>query len=254
MIKGRKVLMRIDIITLFPEMFQGPFDTSIIKRARENQKVQINLVNLRDYSLDKHRQVDDYPYGGGKGMVIKPEPVFKAVEDVTVHDNAHVVMLSPQGKLFNQEKAKKLLEKSQIVLICGHYEGVDERIKENLITEEISIGDYVLTGGEIPAMIITDALVRLLPGVLSAGSIEEESFCGGLLEYPQYTRPEEYRGMKVPEILLSGNHEKIRLWRRRHSLIKTLEKRPELIKEADLNKEDSLILKELFKQLKRFDL
>ncbi|PKM83624.1 MAG: tRNA (guanosine(37)-N1)-methyltransferase TrmD [Firmicutes bacterium HGW-Firmicutes-13] len=247
--------MRIDIITLFPEMFEGPFDTSIIKRARENQKVQINLVNLRGYTLDKHRQVDDYPYGGGRGMVIKPEPVFRAVEDtVAQSDSAHVVMLCPQGEPFNQEKAGQLAEKSQIILICGHYEGVDERVKENLIDEEISIGDYVLTGGEIPAMVVTDSVVRLIPGVLSAQSIEEESFYQGLLEYPQYTRPEEFRGLRVPEVLLSGNHGKICSWRRRQSLIKTLEKRPELIKKAVLNKEDKIILAELFKQLKNFDL
>ena len=241
--------MRIDIITLFPEMFQGPFDSSIIKRAREQKRVQLNLVNLRDYSRQKHRQVDDYPYGGGKGMLIKPEPVFEAVEALRSHERekTRVVLLCPKGELFNQGKAKSLAEEGHLILICGHYEGVDQRVKDELVNEEISIGDYVLTGGEIPAMVVTDSVIRLLPGVLSSTeSVEEESFYEPLLEYPQYTRPEAFQGLRVPEILLSGDHEKIRLWRRQQSLLKTLEKRPDLLQKAQLNPEDKKILEEIF--------
>lgn len=241
--------MRIDIITLFPEMFQGPFDSSIIKRARDQNRVQLNLVNLRDYSRQKHRQVDDYPYGGGKGMLIKPEPVFEAVEALRSpeREKTRVILLCPQGELFDQKKAKDLAGEEHLILICGHYEGVDQRVKDELVNEEISIGDYVLTGGEIPAMVITDSLIRLLPGVLSSmESVEEESFYEPLLEYPQYTRPEVFRGFRVPEILLSGDHEKIRLWRRRQSLFKTLQKRPDLLQKAQFNPEDKKILEELF--------
>lgn len=243
----RVMLMRIDVITLFPEMFEGPFNSSILKRAREQGKVQINIINLRDYSQDKHKQVDDYSYGGGKGMVIKPEPVFRAVEAVVKErSKAGVVLLCPQGQLFDQDKAKKMAEINHLVLICGHYEAIDERVKENLIDEQISIGDYVLTGGEIPAMVVTDSVVRLLPGVLSSPeSVEEESFYQGLLEHPHYTRPEDFRGLKVPEILLSGDHEKIRLWRRQQSLARTLNKRPDLLSKTSLNKEDKKIIQEL---------
>lgn len=239
--------MRIDIITLFPEMFKGPFDFSIIKRAREEEKVNINLVNLRDYSKDKHRQVDDYPYGGGKGMVIKPEPVFRAVESLIENrQKTRILLLCPQGNLFNQEKAKELAQEEHLIMLCGHYEGVDERIRENLVDEDISIGDYVLTGGEIPAMVVTDAVVRLIPGVLSSSeSVQEESFYEGLLEYPQYTRPEEFRGIKVPGVLLSGDHGKIKLWRRKQALARTREKRPELLQKIPLGKEDKKILQEL---------
>ena len=236
--------MQIDVITLFPEMFDGPFDSSILKRAREQNKVQVNIINLRDYSLNKHKQVDDYSYGGGKGMVIKPEPVFRAVEAVVKERiKARVVLLCPQGELFNQEKAKKMAQVEQLVLICGHYEGIDERVKESLIDEQLSIGDYVLTGGEIPAMAVTDSVVRLLPGVLSSPeSVEEESFYQGLLEYPHYTRPENFRGLKVPEVLLSGDHEKIRLWRRQQSLVRTINKRPDLLSGVSLTKEDRELL------------
>ncbi|RQD68637.1 MAG: tRNA (guanosine(37)-N1)-methyltransferase TrmD [Tindallia sp. MSAO_Bac2] len=238
--------MRIDIITLFPEMFTGPFDFSIIKRAREEEKVNINLVNLRDYSQDKHRQVDDYPYGGGKGMVIKPEPVFRAVESlVKIRHKTRILLLCPQGHLFDQEKAKELAEEEHLVMICGHYEGIDERIRENLVDEDISIGDYVLTGGEIPAMVVTDAVVRLVPGVLSSSeSVQEESFYEGLLEYPQYTRPEEFRGLKVPGVLLSGDHGRIKRWRRKQALARTREKRPELFQKIPLGEEDKKILQE----------
>ncbi len=241
--------MRIDIITLFPEMFQGPFDSSIIKRAREQERVQLNLVNLRDYSRQKHRQVDDYPYGGGIGMLIKPEPVFEAVEALRSDpgEKSRVVLLCPQGELYNQKKAKDLSREEHLIFICGHYEGIDQRVKDELADEEISIGDYVLTGGEIPAMVVADSIIRLLPGVLSSTeSIEEESFYNFLLEYPQYTRPEVFRGLRVPEILLSGDHEKIRLWRRRQSLLKTLQKRPDLLQKAQLNWEDKKMLEQIF--------
>lgn len=241
--------MRIDIITLFPEMFQGPFDSSIIKRAREQGQVQVNLVNLRDYSRQKHRQVDDYPYGGGTGMLLKPEPVFEAVEALRSgpKKQGRVVLLCPQGELYNQEKARDLSREEHLILICGHYEGIDQRVKDELADEEISIGDYVLTGGEIPAMVLADSVIRLLPGVLSsAESVEEDSFYNNLLEYPQYTRPEVFRELRVPEILLSGDHEKIRLWRRRQSLLKTLQKRPDLLQKARLNREDKKILEKIF--------
>ncbi|MDO9574250.1 MAG: tRNA (guanosine(37)-N1)-methyltransferase TrmD [Candidatus Contubernalis sp.] len=245
--------MRIDIITLFPEMFQGPFDSSIIKRARDQKIAQLNLVNLRDYSRQKHRQVDDYPYGGGKGMLIKPEPVFEAVETLlSQQEKARVILLCPQGEPFDQRKAKDLALMSHLVLICGHYEGVDQRVKDHLVDEEISIGDYVLTGGEIPAMVVTDAVIRLLPGVLSsAKSVQEESFYDHLLEYPQYTRPEVFQDLRVPEILLSGNHENIRLWRRKQALVKTFQKRPDLLQKVSLNDEDKKILQEIFTETNR---
>ncbi|UNC92742.1 tRNA (guanosine(37)-N1)-methyltransferase TrmD [Candidatus Contubernalis alkaliaceticus] len=244
--------MRIDIITLFPEMFQGPFDSSIIKRARDQNRVQLNLVNLRDYSRQKHRQVDDYPYGGGKGMLIKPEPVFEAVESLlSQQEKPRVILLCPQGEPFDQKKAVDLASMSQLILICGHYEGVDQRVKDHLVDEEISIGDYVLTGGEIPAMVITDAVIRLLPGVLSSKeSVQEESFFDHLLEYPQYTRPELFRSLQVPQILLSGNHENIRLWRRKQALVMTFKKRPDLLQKVSLNPEDKEILQELFTETK----
>lgn len=239
--------MRIDIITLFPEMFKGPFDYSIIKRARDEGKVSLNLINLRDFSHDKHRQVDDYPYGGGKGMVIKPEPVFRGVESlIEKREETRVLLLCPQGQLFNQEKAKELAREKHLIMICGHYEGVDERVRENLVDEDISIGDYVLTGGEIPAMVVIDGVVRLIPGVLSsAESVEEESYYEGLLEYPQYTRPEEFRGLKVPQVLLSGDHARIKKWRRRQALVRTFEKRPHLLNKISLREEDKRILEDL---------
>lgn len=238
--------MRIDILTLFPEMFAGPFDSSIIKRAREKGLLDINLVNIRDFTHDKHRIVDDYPFGGGAGMVMKPEPIFEAVEAIsqcTGENKAKVLLLCPQGQAFNQEKAKELAGESHLLLICGHYEGVDERVKEIMVDEEISIGDYVLTGGELPAMMVVDAVSRLIPGVLGEEeSFVRDSFYNGFLEHPHYTRPREFAGINVPEVLLSGDHEKIRRWRRKMSLLRTLKRRPDLLDLEDLSAEDKRLL------------
>ncbi len=245
--------MRIDIFTLFPEMFEGPFKASILKRAISQGLVRINLHNIRDYAHDKHRTTDDYPYGGGAGMVLKPEPVFEAVESVKEEIAAElaeaqtipVILLSPQGKLFSQELALKLAKEKNLMLICGHYEGVDERIREHLTTDEVSIGDYVLTGGELAAMVVVDAVVRLIPGVLGSELSLEDSHRDGLLEYPQYTRPQVFRGWAVPEVLLSGNHQKIAKWRREQSLLRTLKRRPDLLKKAKLTSEEKELLKKL---------
>ena len=245
--------MEFYILTLFPEMFAGPFSSSIIGRARESGILRVELINIRDFSQNKHRTVDDAPYGGGAGMVIQPGPVFRALEHVTAvlgHDPGRVVLLCPQGRPFDQAYAADLAAEESVVLICGHYEGIDERVREALVTDEISIGDYVLTGGELPAMVVVDAVARLVPGVLGeAGSAVEESFSGGLLEYPQYTRPREFGGMGVPEILLSGHHEEIRKWRRRQSLLRTLAARPDLLKRAELTPEDKEILKGVLSDL-----
>jgi len=225
--------MRIDIVTLFPEMFAGPFGESIIKRAVERGLVEIYLHNLRDYGLGRHRQVDDYPYGGGPGMILRVEPLFAAVEEVKARigrEDIPVILLSPQGRLFNQEVAEELAQQPNLILICGHYEGVDERVREHLVTDELSIGDYILTGGELPAMVVVDAVVRLLPGALGAEEgAREDSYAMGLLEYPQYTRPREFRGWTVPEILLSGNHAEIAKWRLEQALKRTRERRPDLL-------------------------
>ena len=235
--------MRIDILTLFPAMFRGPFDESIIKRALERGLVSVFLHNIRDYATDKHHIVDDYPYGGGAGMVMKPEPIFAAVEAVKAEiqqanpqtASFAIILLTPQGRLFNQKIADELAAQGQLILICGHYEGVDERVVEHLVTDEISIGDYVLTGGELAAMVIVDAVVRRLPGVLgSESATSEESHARGLLEYPQYTRPPVYSGWPVPEVLLSGNHAEIARWRRAQSIRRTLLRRPDLLEKADL--------------------
>ncbi len=238
--------MKIDILTLFPEMFSGPFDSSIIKRATEKGILEIHITYIRDFAHDKHRITDDYPFGGGAGMVMKPEPIFEAVEFVKERSgsgHSRVILLCPQGRVFNQDMARNLAGESHLILICGHYEGIDERVREKLVDDEISIGDFVLTGGEIPAMVIVDAVARMIPGVLGEEeSFVTDSFYNGLLEYPQYTRPREYAGLKVPDILLSGDHEKIRLWRRKMSLQKTLERRPDLLREEDLSKEDRKLL------------
>lgn len=238
--------MRIDILTIFPEMFTGPLTSSILKRAIEKGILQISLVNFRDYAPDKHRRVDDYPFGGGAGMVMKPEPIFLAWEAVARDCSGTVprtILLSPQGKVFNQSMAAALAEESHLVFICGHYEGVDERVRRNLVTDEISIGDYVLTGGELGAMVIIDSVARLVPGVLGDDrSKEEETFADGLLEYPQYTRPRSFRGMEVPEVLLSGHHEQIRRWRRQQSLLRTWKRRPDLLEKADLSAEEKALL------------
>lgn len=249
--------MRIYILTLFPEMFTGPFDASIIKRAREKGLVEIEIINLRDFSRNRHRTVDDAPYGGGAGMVLAAEPVFEAVDWLKRQNvrTDNVFLLSPAGQPFNQALARELSRKQELVFICGHYEGVDERVCAHLVTSEISIGDYVLTGGELPAMVVVDAVCRLLPGVLGKDvSAREESFSEPLLEYPQYTRPRQYRGYAVPEVLLSGHHEQIRAWRRRQQLLRTLVSRPDLFKQVTLTPEDRLILQEIYRELKQLDL
>ena len=223
-------MMKINILTLFPNMFDGFLTESIIKRAVESKKVDINIKNLRDYAKNKHKQVDDTPYGGGAGMVLMCEPVFEAVEDLK-KKNTKVIMMTPQGKPYNQKMAEKLSKEKNLLIICGHYEGFDERIS-SIIDEEVSIGDYILTGGELPAMVLADSITRLIPGVIEEESIETESFNDGLLDYPTYTKPREYRGMKVPDVLLSGDHKKIDEWRKEEQIKKTIEKRPDLIKET----------------------
>ncbi len=246
--------MRIDILSLFPAMFDGPFGDSIIRRAVENGILDINITNPRDFAEGKHQQVDDTPFGGGSGMVMKPEPVFKAVRHVkenTDFVNRRVLLMSPEGSVFNQAKARELAQYDQLIFICGHYEGFDARISDNLADEIISIGDYVLTGGELPAMIITDAVARMLPGVLgSEESAPTDSFYNGLLEHPQYTRPREFEGLTVPDILLSGDHAKIAKWRREKSLEITLKNRPDLLKTAELTDEDRKYIKLLKQGLK----
>lgn len=242
--------MRFDIFTLFPEMFAGVFDASILKRAREAQRVEIFLHDIRTFTTDKHHVTDDYAYAGGGGMVMKPEPIFAAVEAVLgAPPHVPVILLTPQGRVFNQAIARELAQHSHIALICGHYEGVDERVREHLATDEISIGDYVLTGGEIPAMVIVDAVTRLLPGVLGHPSATmNDSHASGLLEGPQYTRPAEFRGWKVPEILLSGHHAQVAKWRRQQALRRTFERRPDLLARANLTDEDREFIKSLKKQ------
>ncbi len=242
--------MHFDIFTLFPDMFQGPFSESILKRAQERGQLSIALHNTREATTDKHHVVDDYPYGGGAGMVMKPEPIFKAVE--TIYQGGPIILLDPQGRLFNQQIARTLAQETRVTLICGHYEGIDERVREHLVTDEISIGDYILTGGELAAMIVVDATSRLITGVLGGEeSIQEESYSSGLLEYPHYTRPPEFRGWRVPDVLLSGNHAEIARWRRKESLRRTKEKRPDLFEKLDLSsKGDMKLLKEFEEESK----
>jgi tRNA (guanine37-N1)-methyltransferase len=239
--------VRFDIFTLFPEIFAGAFDESILKRARDARRLEIALHNIRDYTTDKHHVADDTPYAGGGGMVMKPEPIFAAVEAVLgAAPQMPVILLSPQGRVFDQSIARELAQHARIALICGHYEGVDERVRAQLATDEISIGDYVLTGGEIPAMVIVDAVARLIPGVLGDPSAPaHDSHASGLLEGPHYTRPAEFRGWTVPEILLSGNHAQIAAWRRRESLRRTFERRPELFGKVKLSDEDREFLQTL---------
>lgn len=220
--------MRIDILTLFPEMFT-PLETSIVGRARRENKLEIRVINIRDYTEDRHLRCDDYPFGGGAGMVMTPQPVGSAIEACDPEHKAHRIYLSPKGEVFRQEKVFRLLEYGHIILLCGHYEGIDQRALDLFIDEEISIGDYVLTGGEIPAMVIADCVARYVDGVISTSSLVQESFSENRLEYPQYTRPVEYRGMTVPEVLRSGNHAEIDRWRREQSERITREKRPDLL-------------------------
>ena len=222
--------MKIDILTLFPNMFDGFKTESIIKRAISKEKVEINIIDIRDFTPYKNNQVDDYSFGGGSGMVMMCEPVFNAVESIKTEDS-HVILLTPRGKTYNEKKAYELKEKKHIIIICGHYEGFDERIK-TIVDMELSIGDYVLTGGEIPAMAITDSVVRLLDGVINKESSENESFNNDLLDYPVYTKPQNFRGMEVPEVLLSGHHENINKWRYEQQVKRTNERRPDLIKKG----------------------
>lgn len=237
--------MKIDILTLFPEFFNNLNGFSIIGRAIENNIIQINKVNIRDFSKDKHKRVDDYPFGGGPGMVMKIEPIFDAINSVKNKDGK-VIYLSPQGKKLDQNLANCLSKEKHLVLLCGHYEGIDNRIIDNYIDEEISIGDYVLTGGEIPALVLIDAITRLIPGCLSSEqSFSDESHYDGWLEYPQYTRPREFNGLGVPEILFSGNHKKISDWRKYQGIKTTFEKRPDLIENMNLTKDEKIILNSL---------
>jgi tRNA (guanine37-N1)-methyltransferase len=237
--------VRIDILTLFPEMMESLLNFSIVRRAIELNLVQINVINFREYSKNKHKKVDDYSYGGGAGMLLTVQPIYDCLKSLEGIDQAYKIMTSPQGKTFHQEKAEELSKKDHIVVVCGHYEGMDHRIL-SYVDEEISIGDYVLTGGEIPAMVISDTIIRLIPGALNnAESSEIESFSEGLLEYPQYTRPLEFDGQRVPEVLLSGNHEEIRKWRKRASIENTYRRRKELLDIAPLDEEGKKILSEI---------
>ena len=224
--------MKFDVLTLFPEMFE-PMKHSIIERASEKDLIDINLINIRDFSKDKHKHVDDTPYGGGAGMLIRPDVVYDAYSSVS-EENAKVIYMSPKGKVLNQNMVKELSKESHLIILCGHYEGIDQRVLDEIVDEEISIGDYVLTGGELPAMVLIDSVSRYVDGVLSNSSTVEESFSGEdkLLEYPEYTRPSEFHGMKVPEVLTSGNQQEIARWRREQSLITTYKKRPELLNEV----------------------
>ncbi len=233
--------MRIDILTLFPGMFRGPFDESIIKRAADAGLVEINVHDIRGWAEGKHSVADDYPYGGGPGMVMKPEPIFAATEAVLDQspDRGPIVLMTPAGRQFSHDVALELAKEQRLVIICGHYEGVDQRVHDHLATDEVSVGDYVLSGGEIPAMIVVDAVVRHLPGALGcADSAEQESFSEGLLESPQYTRPPEFRGWTVPDVLLSGHHAEVAKWRRRQSLLLTAQRRPDLLKASRISNED----------------
>jgi len=235
--------LKIDILTLFPEMFDV-FNYSMIGRAQEKNIVTINTHNIRDYSLDKHKKTDDYPYGGGAGMVMTPQPIVDCIKKVKETNKGKVIFMGPKGKKFNQNTAKDISKENEIIILCGHYEGIDERVYK-YIDEEISLGDFVLTGGEMACIPIVDSICRMLPGVLKTSeSYTDESFYSGLLEYPQYTRPEIFEGDKVPDILLSGHHENIRKWRRKKSLLITQEKRKDLLKNLHLNEEDKKILKE----------
>jgi tRNA (guanine37-N1)-methyltransferase len=239
--------MRFDVLTLFPGMITTPLRESILGKAIQRGLIDIRVVDIRDSATDKHHIVDDTPYGGGQGMVMKVEPIAKAVERITSENpSAHTIYLTPQGKSFNQETAKALSSRPHLVFLCGRYEGVDERVRDLLVDEEISIGDYILTGGELAAMVLIDAVSRLLPGVLGSDrSAEEDSFSNCLLEYPQYTRPYEFRGSRVPDVLLSGNHAAISLWRKKEALRRTWMRRPELLERAELTHEDRKLLDEI---------
>lgn len=234
-------MMKIDILTLFPEMFRGVMESSIMKKAQENQAFTYQTIDFRQYTTNKHQKVDDYPYGGGAGMVLMPQPIFSAVDAIKQNESKppRIVLMCPQGERFTQRKAEELAKEDHLIFICGHYEGYDERIREQLVTDEISIGDFVLTGGELGAMVVIDSVVRLLPSALgNQQSAREDSFSTGLLEHPHYTRPAVFQGMEVPEILRSGHHEKIEKWRKQQSLKRTLERRPDLLEDYPLSDEE----------------
>lgn len=257
-------MIRIDVLTLFPDMCEGVFGTSILGKAREKGIASLNTVNFRDFSGNKHNSVDDTPYGGGGGMVLKPDPIFAAVEHVLAQSSVggeqedignteavkpRIILMCPQGRTYNQQIAEELAQEQHLIFICGHYEGYDERIREHLVTDELSIGDYVLTGGELPALTVIDSVVRLQPGALgNETSAISDSFSTGLLEYPHYTRPAEFRGWKVPDMLLSGHHANIEVWRREQALQRTLERRPDLLETAELTVKDKQTLKRLQEQ------
>lgn len=239
-------MIRFDILSLFPEMFDSPLNSSLLKKARERKIIEVNLIDIRTFAEDKHRMADDYPYGGGSGMVMKVEPVAKALDSLDLPDGIPIILMTPQGEPFSQEIAGELSSHSRLAVICGHYEGVDERIREHLATREISIGDYILTGGELPAMVLIDAVARLIPGVLgNEESARGDSFSGGVLEYPQYTRPPEFRGWRIPDVLLSGHHAEIEKWRRRESLKRTMRRRPDILEKADLDEADRQLLDQI---------
>ncbi|MEI3606662.1 tRNA (guanosine(37)-N1)-methyltransferase TrmD [Pseudogracilibacillus sp. SE30717A] len=240
--------MQIDILTLFPEMLDGAFNSSILKRAIEKEQFNYNLINFRNFSTNKHKKVDDYPYGGGAGMVLTPQPIFNAVEHITKDKKTtpRVILMCPQGETYTQKKAEELAEEDHLIIICGHYEGYDERIRTSLVTDEISIGDYILTSGEIGALVVVDSVVRLLPNVLgNTESAKEDSFSTGLLEHPHYTRPAEFKGMRVPDVLLQGHHAEIDRWRMKESLRRTYERRLDLLESLQLNEEQLRLLEEI---------
>ncbi len=238
--------MRIDVVTIFPLAFEGPLQCSILQRARERGLVQIEVHDLRRWTTDRHHVVDDAPYGGGPGMVMKPEPFFAAVDELKGPYGTPVVLMTPQGRRLDHELAEELASEDRLLILCGHYEGVDERVRQALVTDEVSIGDYVLTGGELPALVLIDAVVRLQPGVLgSVESVDADSFANGLLKHPQYTRPAEFRAMAVPRVLLTGHHAEVARWRRREALRRTLQRRPDLLERAALSGEDERMLQEL---------
>lgn len=240
--------MNINVLSLFPPMFEGVFQHSIMKKAQEKGAVNLNVVDIREFA-DNKRQVDDYPFGGGAGMVLKPEPIFNAVESLSQNNKPRIILMCPQGERFTQQKAEELAAEQELVFICGHYEGYDERIREHLVTDEISIGDFVLTGGELAAMTVIDSVVRLLPGVLgNADSPVRDSFSTGLLEHPQYTRPADFRGWKVPDVLTSGNHGKVDQWREEQTFKRTLERRPDLLDKIDLSNNQKKIIAQLKEQ------
>ena len=242
--------MKIDILTLFPDMFAS-LNHSILGKAKDKNIININVVDYRQYSGNKHNQVDDYPFGGGQGMVLKPEPIFNAVESLNKTDKTRIILLCPQGERFNQKKAEELSGEEHLIFICGHYEGYDERIREYLVTDELSIGDFILTGGEFAAMTMVDSIARLVPNVLGKEeSHKDDSFSTGLLEYPQYTRPKDYKGMPVPDVLTSGHHKNIEKYRMKESLRRTFIRRPDLLENYTLSDEESKILDEIKKELK----